>query len=285
MGIATISSYCGAQVFEAVGPRPRPGRPLLRRHPVGGRRRRPDGARLRGAGAPRARLSRGAPAQPARARRGLAAARRPRRPAAPGRRLRLAPRRRAPRLGPADDRRPAARGRQERERRRRRRPRTPSATRSSASGSTSRTAPWPTLRGLLELRPAGDPIPIDEVEPVTEILKRFTTGGMSLGALGPEAHETLAVAMNRIGGMSNSGEGGEDIRRYTPDPERRRAPLADQAGRLGPLRRHRPLPLVGRPDPDQDLAGREARRGRPAARATRSTPTSPSCASPPRASG
>ena len=74
------------------------------------------------------------------------------------------------------------------------------------------------LRGLLDLRPAADPIPIDEVEPVTEVLKRFTTGGMSLGALGPEAHETLAVAMNRIGGMSNSGEGGEDIRRYTPDP-------------------------------------------------------------------
>ena len=72
------------------------------------------------------------------------------------------------------------------------------------------------LRGLLELRPAGEPIPIEEVEPATEILKRFTTGAMSLGALGPEAHETLAVAMNRIGGMSNSGEGGEDIRRYGP---------------------------------------------------------------------
>ena len=92
------------------------------------------------------------------------------------------------------------------------------------------------LRGLLELRPAGDPLPIDEVEPTIEILKRFTTGGMSLGALSPEAHETLAVAMNRIGGMSNSGEGGEDIRRYTPDPngDQRRSRIKQVAsGRFG----------------------------------------------------
>ncbi len=92
------------------------------------------------------------------------------------------------------------------------------------------------LRGLLELESAGDPIPIDEVESVTEILKRFTTGGMSLGALGPEAHETLAVAMNRIGGMSNSGEGGEDIRRYQPDPngDERRSKIKQVAsGRFG----------------------------------------------------
>ena len=71
---------------------------------------------------------------------------------------------------------------------------------------------------------------------MTEILKRFTTGGMSLGALGPEAHETLAVAMNRIGGMSNSGEGGEDIRRYTPDPngdERRSRIKQVASGRFG----------------------------------------------------
>jgi glutamate synthase domain-containing protein 2/glutamate synthase domain-containing protein 1/glutamate synthase domain-containing protein 3 len=92
------------------------------------------------------------------------------------------------------------------------------------------------LRGLLELRPAGDPLETDEVEPVKEILKRFTTGGMSLGALGPEAHETLAMAMNRIGGMSNSGEGGEDIRRYTPDPngdERRSRIKQVASGRFG----------------------------------------------------
>jgi glutamate synthase (NADPH) large chain len=92
------------------------------------------------------------------------------------------------------------------------------------------------LRGLLELKPAGDPIAIDDVESTKDILKRFTTGGMSLGALSPEAHETLAVAMNRIGGMSNSGEGGEDIRRYTPDPngDQRRSRIKQVAsGRFG----------------------------------------------------
>ena len=92
------------------------------------------------------------------------------------------------------------------------------------------------LRGLLEFKPKGDPIPIDEVESVKDILRRFTTGGMSLGALSPEAHETLAVAMNRIGGMSNSGEGGEDIRRYTPDPngdERRSRIKQVASGRFG----------------------------------------------------
>ncbi len=92
------------------------------------------------------------------------------------------------------------------------------------------------LRGLLELRGRGEPIAIDEVEPSKEILKRFVTGGMSLGALSPEAHETLAVAMNRIDGMSNSGEGGEDIRRYQPDPngDQRRSRIKQVAsGRFG----------------------------------------------------
>ena len=73
------------------------------------------------------------------------------------------------------------------------------------------------LRGLLRLRPAEAPVPLSEVEPAAEIVKRFVTGGMSLGALSPEAHETLAIAMNRLGAMSNSGEGGEDERRYVPD--------------------------------------------------------------------
>ncbi|MEX1119085.1 MAG: glutamate synthase large subunit, partial [Terrimicrobiaceae bacterium] len=71
------------------------------------------------------------------------------------------------------------------------------------------------LRNLLEILPLeSGPVPIDEVEPVDEIRKRFTTAGMSLGALSPEAHETLAIAMNRIGGKSNSGEGGEDPIRF-----------------------------------------------------------------------
>ncbi len=74
-----------------------------------------------------------------------------------------------------------------------------------------------TLRGLLAFREEGNSIPLDEVEPWTEIVKRFKTGAMSYGSISKEAHETLAIAMNRIGGKSNSGEGGEDEDRYTPD--------------------------------------------------------------------
>ncbi|HEY3045436.1 MAG TPA: glutamate synthase large subunit, partial [Vicinamibacterales bacterium] len=75
-----------------------------------------------------------------------------------------------------------------------------------------------TLRGLLELKTAPQPIPIDEVEPVDTIVKRFATGAMSYGSISQEAHETLAIAMNRLGGKSNTGEGGEDPARYVPDP-------------------------------------------------------------------
>jgi len=71
------------------------------------------------------------------------------------------------------------------------------------------------LRNMMEMSPASSgPVPIEEVEPIEEIRRRFTTAGMSLGALSPEAHETLAIAMNRIGGKSNSGEGGEDAARF-----------------------------------------------------------------------
>ena len=75
-----------------------------------------------------------------------------------------------------------------------------------------------TLRGLMELKYLDEPIPIDEVEPVESIVKRFKTGAMSYGSISKEAHEALAIAMNRIGGKSNTGEGGEDPARYTPDP-------------------------------------------------------------------
>ncbi|MEA3212505.1 MAG: hypothetical protein QOE70_5562 [Chthoniobacter sp.] len=71
------------------------------------------------------------------------------------------------------------------------------------------------LKDMLELVPKNGPLPIDEVESVEDIRTRFTTAGMSLGALSPEAHETLAIAMNRIGGKSNSGEGGEDPERFS----------------------------------------------------------------------
>jgi len=74
-----------------------------------------------------------------------------------------------------------------------------------------------TFRGLFELRhDRAKPIPIDEVEPAKEIVKRFATGAMSLGSISTEAHTTLAIAMNRIGGKSNTGEGGEDRRRFAP---------------------------------------------------------------------
>jgi glutamate synthase (NADPH/NADH) large chain len=71
-----------------------------------------------------------------------------------------------------------------------------------------------TLRGLFTLKESAKPVPVDEVEPAREIVKRFATGAMSLGSISHEAHTTLAVAMNRIGGKSNTGEGGEDPIRF-----------------------------------------------------------------------
>jgi glutamate synthase (NADPH/NADH) large chain len=75
-----------------------------------------------------------------------------------------------------------------------------------------------TLRGLFELRFAATPVPLEEVEPAKEIVKRFATGAMSFGSISYEAHTTLAIAMNRIGGKSNTGEGGEEAERYRPLP-------------------------------------------------------------------
>ena len=93
-----------------------------------------------------------------------------------------------------------------------------------------------TLRGLLKLKYSDEPIPIEEVEPAKEIVKRFTTGAMSYGSISKEAHETLAIAMNRIGGMSNTGEGGEDEERFTRDENgdlRRSAVKQVASGRFG----------------------------------------------------
>jgi glutamate synthase (NADPH/NADH) large chain len=94
-----------------------------------------------------------------------------------------------------------------------------------------------TLRGLLSFREEGrEPVPIEEVEPVSEIVRRFATGAMSYGSISAEAHETLAVAMNRIGARSNTGEGGEDPERYVPDPNgdsRRSAVKQVASGRFG----------------------------------------------------
>jgi len=94
-----------------------------------------------------------------------------------------------------------------------------------------------TLRGLLRFRrDARPPVPIEEVEPVVSIVRRFATGAMSYGSISAEAHETLAVAMNRIGARSNTGEGGEDPERYVPDPNgdsRRSAVKQVASGRFG----------------------------------------------------
>ena len=93
-----------------------------------------------------------------------------------------------------------------------------------------------TLRGLFDLRLAETPIPLDDVEPVEAILARFSTGAMSYGSISAEAHETLAIAMNRLGGRSNTGEGGEDPARYTPDANgdlRRSAIKQVASGRFG----------------------------------------------------
>ena len=94
-----------------------------------------------------------------------------------------------------------------------------------------------TLRGLFTLREGQrEPVPLDEVEPASEIMKRFATGAMSYGSISKEAHENLAIAMNRIGGKSNTGEGGEDADRYVPDANgdlRRSAIKQVASGRFG----------------------------------------------------
>ena len=89
-----------------------------------------------------------------------------------------------------------------------------------------------TLRGLFRLTPQREPVPIEEVEPVAEIVRRFNTGAMSYGSISMEAHETLAIAMNRLGGRSNTGEGGEDEERLL-DPARRSAIKQVASGRFG----------------------------------------------------
>ena len=88
------------------------------------------------------------------------------------------------------------------------------------------------LRGLFAFKPDRQPIPVEEVEPVEAILKRFNTGAMSYGSISAEAHETLAIAMNQLGGRSNTGEGGEDAERLY-DPRRRSAIKQVASGRFG----------------------------------------------------
>ncbi|HEY5288712.1 MAG TPA: glutamate synthase large subunit, partial [Caulobacteraceae bacterium] len=93
-----------------------------------------------------------------------------------------------------------------------------------------------TIRGLMKFKPAVLPVPLDEVEPAVEIVKRFATGAMSFGSISREAHTTLAIAMNRIGGKSNTGEGGEEAERYKtlPNGDSKRSAIKQVAsGRFG----------------------------------------------------
>ena len=129
------------------------------------------------------------------------------------------------------------------------------------------SAPPIHIRDLMAIKPMGEAISVDEVESVTAIRKRFVTPGMSLGALSPEAHKTLNVAMNRIGARSDSGEGGEDPAHFVPEPngDNPSAKIKQVASRA--LWRHGGIPEPVRRAGDQGGAGRQARRGRTACRA------------------
>ena len=123
-----------------------------------------------------------------------------------------------------------------------------------------------TLRSLMDLRSDRAPIPLDEVESEDTIVKRFKTGAMSYGSLSKEAHECLAIAMNRLGGKSNSGEGGEDEDRYQPDANGDDLSSAIKqvaSGRFGVTSSYL---THAQGAADQDGAGRQARRRRAAAR-------------------
>ena len=142
-----------------------------------------------------------------------------------------------------------------------------------------------TLRGLLELRPALRPVPIDEVEPVESIVRRFKTGAMSYGSIsgrGPRGAGDRDEPHRR---QVQHGRGRRGPGALPADGERRLEEQRDQAGRLRPLRRHQRVPRQRARDPDQDGPGRQARRGRASCRAPRSTRGSRGPATRRRASG
>ena len=241
MGISTVSSYCGAQVFEAVGL----DNQLLQRYFAGTSGRiggvRPGRDPRRGQGAARE----GVPEQPGRAQPTAASRWAASTSGAARASCTCSTRRRCSCCSTP----PAASS-------------TTSSSKYTGEGRRpGRRRPVRCAGCSASSRPRADR-PLDEVEPATEIVKRFATGAMSYGSISAESHETLAIAMNRLGGKSNTGEGGEDVERlYDP-----RAPFRGQADRLRPLRRDHRIPGERRRPADQDGAGREARRGRPAAR-------------------
>jgi glutamate synthase (ferredoxin) len=200
MGISTVQSYHGAQVFEAIG-LSRRSSTVLRRHLVAGGGHRPRRHRRGGAPAPRALAPEPAGGAPG--------------PGA-GRAVPVPQRRRVPPVQPRDH--PQAAGRlPHRQLRDLQAVRAPGERPVQAGGHPARPD------GAEVGRP---PVRLDQVESVDSIVKRFKTGAMSYGSISKEAHETLAIAMNRLGGKSNTGEGGEDPLRYVREPTatRRTAP-------------------------------------------------------------
>ncbi len=194
MGISTYQSYCGAQIFDAVGLNQDFIDALLHRHRDHDRGHR----RCRGGRGSRAPARDCLWRQPdlqayARRRRHVPVAHARRRPCLDGRKHRQ----------------PAACGARQESRR---------ITRNSPSSINEQSERLLTIRGLMDLKPAEAPLDISEVEPASEIVKRFATGAMSFGSISREAHTTLAIAMNRIGGRSNTGEGGEEADRFVPLP-------------------------------------------------------------------
>ena len=199
MGISTYQSYCGAQIFDAVGLKADFVDELLHRHrdPHRGRRPRRD---RRGDRAPPSRRLRRRAGLPRRARR----RRRIRRSACAARTMSGRPRR----SRRCSTRCAATRRDKYRAFAQDRRTSSPSGCSPSAACSASRRAE----------EDGRKPVPLEEVEPAKEIVKRFATGAMSFGSISREAHTTLAIAMNRIGGKSNTGEGGEEADRFKPLP-------------------------------------------------------------------
>ena len=196
MGISTYQSYCGAQIFDAVGLSKAFVDEFFFRHrdPDRGRRTSARSRRRRSGGTPtRSAILRSCAA------RSKSAANTPTGCAA----RRTTGRRRRCRCSST----PCAAMRA-------------TATRPSPRRSTQQSAQLLTIRGLFRIKPAEEdgrrPVPLDEVEPASAIVKRFSTGAMSFGSISREAHTTLAIAMNRIGGKSNTGEGGEETDRFKP---------------------------------------------------------------------
>ena len=134
----------------------------------------------------------------------------------------------------------------------------PETYRSFAAQVNEQSARLLTIRGLFEVRGAADdgrePVPLEEVEPASQIVKRFSTGAMSYGSISREAHTTLAIAMNRLGGRSNTGEGGEEPDRFVPMKNGDSMRSAIKAGGIGPVRRDHGVSRQLRHDPDQDGA-------------------------------